>query len=103
MAQFEVYRNGRAATRDATPYLIDLQSDLLRDLATRVVAPMMRADILTPARRVHPAFTIEGVTVVLATERLAAIDRRELRERVTSLEDARYDIIAAIDLLVTGI
>ncbi len=41
MAQFDVHRN--RASREY-PYLLDLQADLLRDLATRVVAP------LTPPR-----------------------------------------------------
>jgi toxin CcdB len=103
MAQFDVYRNLRESTKEAAPYLIDLQSDLLGELATRVVAPLMREGVFAAATRLHPTFAIEGVRVVLAVERLAAIDRRELRERVLSLDDRRFDIIAATDVLITGV
>jgi hypothetical protein len=35
MAQFDVYRNPNAATRERMPYLLDVQPDLLDALATR--------------------------------------------------------------------
>jgi len=40
MAQFDVYRNAHPATRARVPYLLDVQSDLLETLATRVVVPL---------------------------------------------------------------
>ena len=40
MAQFDVYRNANPATRTRVPYLLDLQSDLLDPLGTRVVVPL---------------------------------------------------------------
>jgi toxin CcdB len=43
MAQFDVYRNKDPATRTEFPLLLDLQADLLSDLAIRVVAPLMPA------------------------------------------------------------
>jgi hypothetical protein len=36
MAQFDVHRNPEPATRDRVPYVVDLQSDLLADLQTRL-------------------------------------------------------------------
>ena len=41
MARFDVYRNAGAHAAD-TPYLLDVLSDLLRGLDTRVVIPLRR-------------------------------------------------------------
>jgi toxin CcdB len=38
--QFDVYRNPDASTRSRFPYLLDIQSDLLDSLSTRVVVPL---------------------------------------------------------------
>ena len=46
MAQFDVYRNPNPATRARIPYLLDVQSDLLEPLATRVVVPLCKPDVL---------------------------------------------------------
>ena len=37
MAQFDVYTNPNLATKRAIPYLLDIQTDLLNSLTTRVV------------------------------------------------------------------
>lgn len=104
MAQFDVHRNLNEATKPAVPYLLDLQSNLLSDLATRVVVPLMHASrFKIRLQRLNPTFTIEGVKVVLSTAELAAIDCRNLGERVDSLEAARTEIIGAFDLIVQGV
>jgi toxin CcdB len=104
MAQFDVHRNANEATRHAVPYLLDLQSNLLTDLATRVVVPLMHASRLKHTlQRLNPAFRIEGADVVMSTAELAAIHRRHLGERVASLESARTEIIAAFDTIIQGV
>nr|WP_260583930.1 CcdB family protein [Sphingopyxis sp. PET50] len=40
---------------------------------------------------------------VLATQLASAVDSKELGARVTSLADQRYDILNALDMLVTGV
>ena len=87
-----------------TPYLLNVQSELLSDLATRIVVPLVRSDAFgRRARRLHPVFTIEGAEVVMATHLLAAIRRRGLGPRVASLLDQRDSIVAAIDVLWSGV
>jgi len=104
MAQFDVYRNANDATKRAVPYLLDLQSNLLADLTTRVVVPLMHASrFKRRLQRLNPAFTIEGVHVVMSTAELAAIHRRHLGERVDSLEAARAEIVAAFDMIIQGV
>jgi len=46
MAQFSVHRNTNASTKAAMPLLLDVQSDLIADLGTRVVAPLCLASTM---------------------------------------------------------
>jgi len=104
MAQFTVYRNPNAQTRQRTPYLLNVQSDLLDVLATSVVVPLVpAADMGVPARHLNPQFDIEGVTVVMSTAELAGVPRQALGAPVTTLVAQRSEILAALDFLFTGI
>ena len=40
MTQFTVYENINEYTKDVVPYLVDVQTELLNNLSTRVVIPM---------------------------------------------------------------
>ncbi|WP_017942081.1 MULTISPECIES: CcdB family protein [unclassified Thioalkalivibrio] len=104
MAQFAVHRNPHAATARWIPYLLVLQDDLLSELDTVVVAPLVDAEAFgRPARILNPTFTIEGQPVVLSTAELAGVSRDSLGAEVVSLAHERNTIIAACDLLLTGI
>jgi toxin CcdB len=103
MAQFDVYRNLDPANNAAFPYVLDIQSDLLSALATRVVAPLEAVAHDPPMKRLNPIFSIEGRSMMMATADIASVHRDVLRERVASLADHRYDVINAIDVLLTGI
>ena len=104
MAQFDVYLNQNAATRKAIPYLLDVQADLLDTLATRVVVPLIKADEMgLAAKHLNPQFKIKGEAVVMSTAELAGVSMRSLGDKITSLKNKRDEIIAALDLLFTGI
>ena len=104
MAQFDVYLNTNADTCEAIPYLLDVQADLLDTLATRVVVPLIRADEMgLAAKHLNPQFKIKGVAVVMSSAELAGISIRSLGTKVASLKNKRDEIIAALDLLFTGI
>ena len=87
------------------PYVIELQVDLLDDLPTRVVAPLVPVAIFRGAiPHLNPILEVDGIPHVLLTQQLAAIPRRALAAPpVSNAENARYEIIAAVDFLVTGI
>jgi toxin CcdB len=104
MAQFDVYLNPNMATRSVIPYLLDVQSDLLDALATRVVVPLVLAEEMgRAAKHLNPQFKVKGVAVVMSTAELAGISNRSLGDKVVSLKNKRDEIIAALDLLFTGI
>lgn len=102
MAQFDVYRNLNRKTSKTVPYLLDVQTDFLDMLVTRVVVPLILADKVKGARRLNPEFVIEGRKVVMSALELAGISIRALGERVVSLKDQRSEIIAALDIVFTG-
>ena len=104
MAQFDVCLNPNPDTHKSIPYLLDVQADLLDALVTRVVVPLVLAEEMgLAAKYLNPQFKIKGVAVVMSTAELAGIPNRSLGDKVTSLKSKRDEIIAALDLLFTGI
>ena len=105
MAQFDVYRNPNAAMRARIPYLLDVQCGLLDTLATRIVVPLCKPEVLSgkPAERLNPEFMVEGRKLLMLTPELAGVARKALGERVANLAAERAAIIAALDLVLTGI
>ncbi len=103
MAQFDVYRNTNRATNDAIPYLIDVQTDLLDVLKTRVVIPLERCNNNKPVQTLSPVFTVEDTPVMMCTPELAGIYAKHLGEHVGSLAEYRQEIMAALDLLFSGV
>lgn len=104
MAQFDIYQNLSPRSKNRIPYLLDIQHDLLSQLTTRVVIPLvLRETMSIPADILNPVFIIEGRNVVLSTAELAGIDKKQLGSVITNINQDRDKIIAAIDLLVTGI
>lgn len=105
MPQFDVYRNPNPASRARIPFLLDVQSDLLRMLATRVVVPLGTVAQLEgiAAERLNPAFEVEGRKVLMLTPELAGVPSKSLARPVANLSVERDAIIAALDLVFTGI
>lgn len=105
MAQFDVYRNANPASRARIPYLLDVQSDLLDSLTTRVVVPLCKPGILKGrlAERLNPVFAVEGKEVAMLTPELAGVPAKALGEAVGNLAGQRGAIVAALDLLIAGI
>jgi toxin CcdB len=104
MAQFSVYRNKNPRTKATFPLLVDVQSDLLEPLNTRVVIPLTKAPALTkkPVTHLTPEVTFDSERYLLMTSQLAGINRTELGALAGSLSEERQAILAAIDFLVTG-
>lgn len=105
MAQFTVYRNRNPRTKSTFPLLLDVQSDLLEVLKTRVVIPMSRASSLAkhPLEQLTPIVPFEGDAFVLLTPQLAGIAHADLGPPIGSLAEYRGAILAALDFLLAGI
>jgi toxin CcdB len=106
MPQFAVHRNRNPATKVRFPYLLDVQTDLLDDLGTRVVIPLTPATVATrrsALQTLTPVCSVEGKPYLLLTPQLAGISINELGPPIGDLAHDRQTIIAALDLLLTGI
>ena len=101
--QFDVCPNSDPDTRDAHPFLIVLQSDVLKYIDTRVVAPLVSPKKIQFLERLLPEVTLNGSRYVIAIPDLAAIPTSLLALPVANLEQYRDHIIGAIDLAFTGI
>lgn len=103
MAHFSVYKNPNAAAK-GFPYLLELQNALLDDLPTTVVAPLGLPHVIDqiPVLRLNPTVIIDGQRLVVMTQELAAIKRRQLKAPVANLSTQREEILAALDFLFTG-
>jgi len=104
MPQFSVHRNKNPKSKGEIPYLLDVQSDLLGGLRTRVVIPLYKkkSTHIKPMTRLTPEFEVEGRKLLLMTPQLAGISMRDLGEPVGNLKQHRSEILAALDLLITG-
>ncbi len=103
MARFDVYVNSNPASRKTMPYLLDIQADLLDNLATRVVVPLVQAAAIGRAAKfLNPQFTVNNEQLVMSTAELAGVPVAILGEKVDNLKEWREEIIAALDFLFSG-
>lgn len=98
MAQFDVHES-----RLGSELLLDCQSDLLDHFDTRFVIPLVPTQTAQKLPRLHPVFEIGGKQHILATQLASAVGLEDLGPRVSTLADRRYDILNALDVLVTGV
>ncbi len=105
MEQFTLYKNENKNSKKAYPYFVDVQSDLLSDLNSRIVIPLSTQKTLNNliAKKLCPIIEIDGGAFVLLTHQMTSVPCSALKKEVASLEHYRYDILGAIDLLLTGI
>jgi toxin CcdB len=102
--QFDVVANPDPLEAEQRPYLVNFQSDLVHELTSVVVAPLVPRANIVGARRLNPIVTVEGKEFWIATHELFAIDRRILNSKpLANLEHDRDAMIGALDLLFTGI
>jgi toxin CcdB len=98
MARFHVWR-----LRSSNLLGIELQADLLDDLNTRILAPLLPADTLESyVDRLYPSFEIAGCTYVMMTQHWSGVPLNELGDVVAELS-AKWDrITTATDFLFQG-
>jgi toxin CcdB len=103
MARFDLYNNPSSKSKAKSPYLLDVQSDHLGNLMSRVVIPLTRVSgNYTPdkvAQDLAPIVEIGGDRFVLETPFLGAIRTVELGAVVGSLQSEQSRVLAALDRL----
>jgi toxin CcdB len=99
--QFAVY----PMPRGRTGFIVDVQSRLLEDLATRVVIPLVPQAVAPriPMKTLNPVLPFNGAAFVLMTQIMASIPVAEMGRSVGTLAVERDQIVRAIDALLSGI
>ncbi len=104
MAQFDVHRNADPGSRKRYPLLLDVQADILESLGTRVVVPLSEVGGQSPTiSRLMPVFEVDGRRVAMHTAELAGVARKALGPKVESLASRRREIVAALDVIISGV
>ncbi len=105
MGQFSVHKNKDSRMKSTYPYLLDVQTDLLRDLSTRVVVPLIKqvAKGKKEINHLTPVIEVDGQKFLMMTPQLAGISLAELGPIAGTATQQRTEIVAALDFLITGI
>ena len=103
--QFDVFENPSPRMRDAYPYVVDVQSDLLSALATRMVVPLAITTLAAKdlPRQLCPVIAVNGKSLMLVSFEAAPLDKRLLKAEITSLRSRSHEIVAAMDAVLSGI
>ena len=101
--QFDVFPNPSRRGRLERPFVIILQSRLWDEYAGRLCAPLVAKRFINPKMRLNPGFTIRDEMVYLHPLEIASVPAKLLREPIANLEAERDRILAALDLVFTGI
>ncbi len=104
MAAYLVFRNPNPKTSQTVPFLLDVQSEVLAVLGTRVVVPLYRPDAtgVQVLSRLTPLVPFQGQSLVAMVPEMAGLPRRDLGPVAGELASSRGEILQAIDLLLTG-
>jgi toxin CcdB len=105
VAQFDVYPNPTPAARAGFPYLVELQSDHLGRLPTRLVMPLQRLPRppVGMPRRLVQTVKVGGEELYLAAHQCAAMPVSQLRRPVENLATERTVLLDALDAVISGI
>ena len=105
MAQYDVYPNPSARSRACVPFVVDVQSNLLSALPTRLVLPLTRTAVAVQQapHQLAPLFTVAGERLALQPQASAGLDARWLRDPVASLAAHAGEIRAAMEVVLGGI
>lgn len=103
--QFDIYENPSPRMRDVYPFVVDVQSNLLSALATRMVVPLAITSLSAKdlPQRMCPIITINNRPLMLVPFEAAPLDKRLLRIEIASVLERSYEIIAAMDSVLSGI
>lgn len=103
--QFDVFENPSPRTRNVYPYVVDIQSDLLGALATRLVVPLAITTLSAHdmPRRLCPVISVNDQPFMLVPFEAAPLDKRLLKTEITSIRERSHEIIAAMDTVLSGI
>ena len=101
--QFDVFHNPSRSGRVDRPFILIVQAPYLDHLKTRVGGPLVTERALRRELRLNPELPVQGQNYYFSPTELVTFPLQLLHQPVTNLEAYRDRIIAALDLVFTGI
>jgi toxin CcdB len=100
LARFDLYR----VDRWHVPLMVDVQSELLGEIDSRVVVPLrpVTKTIEVTLPRLKPILHIGDQDYILVTTDLGAQPKRWLGQPIGNIAKHRDEIVAALDFLFQG-
>lgn len=98
MGQFDVYAGVGRSNR----LVVDLQSNILGPIATRIVVPLFQRSETPALTELTPLVRLDGRDLVVMIPLLASIPIRELQRPIGSLASDQDAIKRALDVLFLG-
>lgn len=105
MKQFAVYKN-KSRNKQAYPYFIDVQADMLAHLNTRLVMPLtQKANSNSQVKVLTPIITIDQIDYVVLATMITTTDVKNLKaeDAVMDASHLRDQLVSAIDMIILGI
>lgn len=104
MAQFDVYRNPSARQREVMPYMVEVQSNLLTGLPTRLMMPLAVPAVLPSAipRGLCPRLDFGHERTYLLAHLASPFRVSEVGVPLGSVAAHASVIVAALDAVLSG-
>ncbi len=100
MARFDVYANPDKQEGRLIPFYLDVQSDYVKGLQTRVVVPLWKSELFTEcSENLNPKFEIAGQGVVMDTPAMGAVPANAFQKPIASLISEQLTVQDALDTL----
>jgi len=98
MARYDVFPNPAG-----NGYLLDIQAELLSDLSTRAVVPLLPAPAgVKVVRKLNPTFVIDGKPYVMFTHLIGTVPVSRLAEPRTNFLRHQEEVTGALDMFFQG-
>jgi toxin CcdB len=101
--QFDVFPNPSKRGRQERPFVVVVQSAFLDATTGRVSVPLIAEREIKPDGRLNPLFLVDSQRLYFHPAEITTIPVIFLRTPIANLEAERYRIVAALDLVFTGI
>ena len=105
MAQFDIYENPSKKSRTAYPFIIDMQNNIVDDLASRIVAPLALFSKFKEQeiKKLTPRVRYKGQEFLILIPQITSMPAKLLKDPIGSLSHLRDEIIGALDFAIIGI
>ncbi|MDD2828206.1 MAG: CcdB family protein [Sulfuricurvum sp.] len=102
MAQFDLYENQNTQTNEMYPFLLDIQSDILGDLNTRLTVPLAVSPKQYKSLPFTPMIEVNGKNYMVMFHLMASYPINEYGSVIGNLEKDRSILLGAYDFMIQG-